>query len=143
MSRGKEPSQRQLRVGEEIRHALSTVLMRGELRDPALANAMLTVTEVRASPDLKNATAFIIPMGGVAKENRKEILGALRKAAPFLKGQVGKTVHLKYVPNLSFQYDKSFDEGSHIDDILRSPRVLHDLDELDDDADDANRDEEE
>ena len=127
MSRGKEPSQRQLRVGEEIRHALSSVLMRGELRDPALLDAMLTVTEVRASPDLKNATAFIIPMGGVQGQARKEILVALRKAAPFLKGQVGKAMHLKYVPNLSFQYDKSFDEGSHIDQVLRDPVVQQDV----------------
>lgn len=147
MSRSKAPSQRQLRVGEEIRHALSAVFMRGEIRDPVLANMSLTVTEVRASPDLRNATAFVVPLGGQATADRADVLKALKRVAPFLRGQVGKAIHLKFTPALSFQYDDSFEEASHIDDLLRSPEVARDLHHDDDEGDDSDyddmRDEEE
>ena len=124
MSTSKTPSQRQLRVGEEIRHALASVLARNELRDPAMHDVSLTVTEVRISPDLKNATAFVLPLGG---GDDKEILKALKRAAPYLRGQIAREVHLRAVPRLSFQHDGSFDEASHIDEILKRPEVQQDL----------------
>ena len=122
--KGVEPSQRQLRVGEELRHALSAVLMRGDLRDPALSDVSITVTEVRVSPDLRNATAFIMPLGG---DNTDEVLAALKRASAFLRGQVSRQVRLKYSPSLSFQADQSFDEAQRIDDALRRPEVVRDL----------------
>ena len=128
MSRGKAPSQRQLRVGEELRHALSEVLSREGLRDPALQNVILTVTEVRASPDLRNATAFVSPLGG---GDIRAILQGLGRAAPFLRAEVGKRVHLKYLPMLQFKEDTSFDEGQRIDTALRDPAVVQDLDDAD------------
>lgn len=140
MSRGKAPSQRQLRVGEEIRHALSGVFMREEFRDPALAHVTLTVTEVRASPDLRNATAFVVPLGGLDTAERKEVLKGLRRVAPFLRSQIAKAIHLKFAPMLSFQYDQSFDEASHIDELLRSPEVARDLHHDDDEDEDDDSD---
>lgn len=126
----KEPSQRQLRVGEEIRHALSAVLSRGELRDPVLTNAVITVSEVRCSPDLKQATAFIMPLGG---QNVDEITSALKRASSFLRGQVAREIRLKYTPNLHFRRDESFDEASRIDAILHRPEVQRDLHHEDED----------
>ncbi|MTI09536.1 30S ribosome-binding factor RbfA [Curvivirga aplysinae] len=120
-------SQRQLKVGEEIRHALSSIIMRGEFRNPILQKANLTVTEVRASPDLRNATCFIVPLGGEDRVPRDQVLEALRGAAVYLKTQVSQSVHLKYAPRLSFQYDESFDEGSHVDALLRNPVVQADV----------------
>jgi ribosome-binding factor A len=117
-------SQRQLRVGEELRHALSQVLARGELRDPHLTDVSLTVTEVRVSPDLKNATAFVVPLGGGDLE---AVVAALNHAASFLRGQLGHEVRLRYTPRLSFQADHSFDEAAHINDILHHPRVARDV----------------
>ena len=126
MSRSKEPSVRQLRVGEELRHVLADLLGRGDLRDPALAGRSITVSEVRASPDLRNATAFVIPLGG---GDDVEVLAALRRAAPFLRGQIARMVRLRMVPNLSFQRDESFDVAQRIDDILHRPDVARDLGE--------------
>ncbi len=125
MVASKEPTQRQLRVGEEIRHGLAQVMARHELRDPILFDVDLTITEVRVSPDLKNATAFIIPLGG---GDDSEILEALKRASPYLRGQIAKQIQLKHVPKLSFKHDNSFDEASHIDLILRRPEVARDLD---------------
>ena len=127
MTIAKEPTQRQLRVGEEIRHGLAEVMARQELRDPDLFDVTITITEVRVSPDLKNATAFIIPLGG---GDDKLILEALKRASPFLRGQIAKQIKLKHVPRLSFKHDNSFDEASHIDLILRRPEVARDLDRL-------------
>lgn len=124
MVASKEPTQRQLRVGEEIRHGLAQVMARQELRDPELFDVTITITEVRVSPDLKNATAFIIPLGG---GDDKAILEALKRASPFLRGQMARKIKLKHVPRLSFKYDDSFDEASHIDLILRRPEVARDL----------------
>lgn len=123
-SGSKAPSQRQLRVGEELRHALSRILMRGDLHDPLLAEANLTVTEVRVSPDLKNATAFVVPLGG---RGGGEIVAALNRAAAFLRGQVGHEVHLRHVPRLTFQADRSFDEADKINALLHDPRVQRDV----------------
>jgi len=119
----KGPSQRQLRVGEEIRHALAQVLERDTLRDPELSGLMLTVTEVRASPDLRNASIYIIPLGGIDEGRKKPVLDALNRAAPFLRRKVGAAVHLRTVPTLSFILDPSFDEAGHIDSLLRSVNV--------------------
>ena len=117
-------SQRQLRVGENIRHALSVVLNRGELRDPALSGRSVTVTEVRCSPDLRNATVFVVPLGG---GDEAEVLDGLQHAAPYLRGVVNGAVVLKYSPRLVFEYDRPFDEAGHIQDMLDDPKVARDL----------------
>jgi len=127
-------SQRQLRVGEELRHVLARILARGELRDPALTNQTLTVTEVRVSPDLKNATAFVVPLGGRGLEDS---IAALNKAANFLRGQVGREMTLRHVPRLEFLADRSFDEASRVERILSRPSVRRDLSEPPEDQDGA------
>ena len=127
-------SQRQLRVGEELRHVLARILARGELRDPALAEQTLTVTEVRVSPDLKNATAFVVPLGGRGLEDS---IAALNKAANFLRGQVGREMTLRHVPRLEFLADRSFDEASRVERILSRPSVRRDLSEPPEDQDGA------
>ena len=91
------PSQRQLRVGEELRHALAQLLRPGELRDPALRDANITVTEVRVSPDLKNATAYVMPLAGA---NADEIMNGLKRSAPYLKAMLARTVELRQAPNI-------------------------------------------
>lgn len=115
-NKGKEPSQRQLRVGEEIRHALSDVLMRGEIRDPDIADLSITVTEVRVSPDLRNATAYVTPLGG---GDSALMLAALNRCAGFLRGRVGSMVRLRYTPKITFSADHSFENAAHIDALLR------------------------
>lgn len=125
------PSQRQLRVAEEIRHILAGVLMRGELRDPVLSGVSVTISEVRISPDLKNATAYAMPLGGALTG---EVLKALNKSAPFLRSQVGKVLQLRYAPSLNFVEDTSFDEAHHIDELLRSEKVARDLQHKEDDG---------
>ena len=119
-----EASQRQLRVGEELRHVLAQLLRPGELRDPTLADASITVTEVRLSPDLKNATAFVMPLGG---SNTDEILTGLKRSAPYLKSRVAREVTLRHVPNLVFALDRAFDSAAHITDLLSRPDVARDL----------------
>lgn len=130
-------SQRQLRVGEELRHVLAELLARGELRDPHLSDVNLTVTEVRISPDLKSATAFVVPLGG---GDPAPVIAALNHAAGFLRSQLGQTVQLRYTPRLSFQADLSFDEAARINDILHNPRVAQDVaaEEEPGDADDPD-----
>jgi len=125
-------SQRQLRVGEELRHVLARILARGELRDPALADQTLTVTEVRVSPDLKTATAFVVPLGGRGLEDS---VAALNRAANFLRGQVGREMTLRHVPRLEFLADRSFDEASRVENILSRPSVRRDLPEPPEDQD--------
>ncbi len=122
--RDKAPSQRQLRVGEELRHALSRILSRGELRDPALTGLNLTVTEVRASPDLKNATAYVVPLGGGGLEAAVE---ALNRAAGFFRTRIAREVALRHAPRISFAPDRSFDEAHRVHEILERPRVRRDL----------------
>lgn len=113
---GTTPSQRQLRVGEEIRHSLAMVMERGELRDPGLHDVSVTVTEVRATPDLKHAQIYIMPLGGGDVES---VLKALNRAKPYLRRQIAKAVHLKYAPDLHFKADESFDNADHISALLR------------------------
>jgi ribosome-binding factor A len=120
---GKAPTQRQLRVGEEIRHALSDIMLRAEFRDPELAGRVITVTEVRISPDLRNATAFVLPLEGEAEP----MVVALNRASAYLRGQLARTVKLKYLPTLHFVHDESFDEATRIDRIMHSPQVQRDL----------------
>lgn len=118
------PSQRQLRVAEEIRHILARLLMRGELHDPALAGVSVTVSEVRISPDLKNATVFAMPLSGKGVE---DVLKGLNRSAPYLRSLVAQEIQLRYAPSLNFIADKSFDEAHHIEELLRSERVRRDL----------------
>ena len=125
MSRGQPQSQRQLRVGEEIRHVIAGILARGELHEPVLASHSVTVTEVRMSPDLKNASVYVIALGG---EDNEQVLEALTRARSYLRFLMGKAVHLRYTPKLTFMSDTSFDEGNRIDAILRRPEVARDLD---------------
>lgn len=121
---GKPASQRQLRVGEELRHSLAALFQRADFHDPELAALNITVTEVRISPDLRNATAFVTPLGG---GNMEETLAVLRRGAPFLRGQIARVINLRHVPMLSFEGDTSFDYANHIDNILHRPEVARDL----------------
>lgn len=109
-------SQRQLRVGEELRHVVARLLERGVLRDPAVAGRSFTVTEVRVSPDMKNATAFVTPLGG---EGGAEAVKALNHAAPHLRSLMAHEVRLRHTPRLSFLLDTSFDHATRIDRLLR------------------------
>jgi ribosome-binding factor A len=122
--RMKEPGQRQLRVGEELRHALSRLLQRGELRDPALQDVTVTVTEVRVSPDLKNATAYVMPLAG---RRSAEVMAGLGRCAGYLRSQLARAVPLRFTPNLAFALDTSFDHANHINELLHRPEVARDL----------------
>lgn len=121
---GKAPSQRQLRVAEEIRHALARVFERGEVHEPSLTEPPISVTEVRISPDLKNATVFVVRLGG---GDMTEALQALARARGYLRHKVAETIHTKYTPELRFAADESFDEAGHINALLHSPDVVRDL----------------
>jgi ribosome-binding factor A len=123
-TRGKPPSQRQLRVGEELRHALARLLERGELRDPGLEGKAITVTEVRVSPDLRQATAFVVPLGGT---DTAAVVAALRHAAPFIRGRLGQAVTLRYTPQISFEPDLSFEQAAAVERLLHDPKVRRDL----------------
>jgi ribosome-binding factor A len=118
------PSQRQRRVAEEIRHALAALFERRDFRDPELAAAHVTVTEVRASPDLKHMTAFV---SGLGRDLPPAQMAALKRAAPFLRSQVAKAVRLKYAPDLHFQTDTALDYAMQIDRAMRQPVVAQDL----------------
>jgi len=128
--------QRPLRVGEELRHALADILARGDIRDPDVAAVPITVTEVRVSPDLRNATAFVLPLGG---QHAEQVLAGLTRCAPYLRGQLAKAVRLKFAPALGFRLDTSFDRASHIEEVLRRPEVAADLEPEADAADLSDR----
>jgi ribosome-binding factor A len=117
-------SVRLLRVGEQVRHAISDILMRGEVHDDVLASHSVSVTEVRMSPDLRHATVFVKPLLGA---DEAQVLKALRTNTAFLQRSVASRVNTKYAAKLKFLADESFDEGSHIDTLLRSPKVARDL----------------
>jgi ribosome-binding factor A len=119
-------SVRLLRVGEQVRHILSEILARGDVHDDVLATHTVSVTEVRMSPDLKHATVFIKSLLGTDEE---AVLKALRTNTAYLQREVAKRVNLKFAARLKFLSDESFDEGSHIDAVLRRPEVARDLDE--------------
>jgi ribosome-binding factor A len=122
--RGSAPSQRQLRVGEELRHVVAAIIARGNIRDPELENQSITVTEVRVSPDLRNATVIVVPLGGADMDR---VVAALQRAAPYLRREVAREVTLRNTPALTFAPDLSFDEAARIDDLLRRPAVARDL----------------
>lgn len=117
------PSQRQLRAGELVRHALVEVLREEELLDPALDGVSVTVTEVRMSPDLKHAVCFVEPLGGAKAE---EVVAGLNRLAKFLRGRLGRLIDLRFTPDLKFLHDESFDEAAHIARLLDDPRVKRD-----------------
>ena len=120
-------SQRQLRVGEQVRHALSEVLQRADMRDDLLETAVLSVSEVRMSPDLKIATAFIAPIGAADDE---AVVEALNRHARFIRGRLSPALRqMKYMPEVRFRLDTSFDNFARIDRLLKSPEVARDLDD--------------
>lgn len=128
MKKSQDPAGRNvrlLRVGEEIRHILADILMRGDVHDDVLQANPTTVTEVRVSPDLRHATAYVEPLGG---RNEADVLAALKRHAGFLKGEVGHRLRTKYTPQLRFEIDGSFAEGDRIESLLRSDKVRRDLD---------------
>lgn len=117
-------SVRLLRIGEQVRHAVADLLARREVRDPVLENAIISVSEVRVTPDLRAAIVFVHPLGGA---NADAVLAALKANSRFLRGEVAKKLATKYTPDLSFRLDESFDAGAKIDAILRQPHVARDL----------------
>jgi ribosome-binding factor A len=123
--RPKAPGQRQLRVGEEIRHVLAALFERETFRDPALQDVRLTVTEVRPSPDLRHARVYVVPLGG--SEKMKDILDGLRRVKPFLRREVASRVTFKFIPDLIFAADTTFDEAEHISRLLHKPEVARDI----------------
>ena len=130
----KAPSQRQLRVGEELRHILARILERHDFRDPLLETANLTVTGVDASPDLRRATVFVVPLGGQFENDTQseQVLKALNHAAPYIRRQVAGQVRMKYLPAFTFRIDHSFEHAGRIDALLHDPRVARDLDQDED-----------
>jgi ribosome-binding factor A len=118
------PSQRQLRVGELIRHALSELLTRGEIHDPVLTSHVITIPEVRMSADLRLATIYVVPLGG---EDVEPVLAALERHKRFIRGQVAHAVNLKFAPDIRFMKDESFDEASRIERLLGTPKVRRDV----------------
>ena len=125
MQRKRGDSQRQLRVAEELRHALAKIFQEGKCRDPALRDTSIAVTEVRMSPDLRNATAFVMPLGG---SNATEILAGLRRSSPFLRRLVAREIPLRYTPRLVFALDGAFAQADRITALLARPQVARDLD---------------
>jgi ribosome-binding factor A len=118
------PSQRQLRVGETLRHALATILFRGDIRDPDLAGVSVTITQVLPSGDMRHATVYCEPLGG---KNADKIVAALNRNKAYLRGQMGHMIDLKFTPDLRFVEDKSFAEAEKIETILKSEKVQQDL----------------
>jgi ribosome-binding factor A len=123
------PTQRQLRAGELMRHALVEVLREEEIHDPELEGVSVTVTEVRLSPDLKHATCFVEPLGG---GHASEVVAALNRHTRFLRGALGRHIDMKFTPDLRFLHDESFNEAARIDRLFDDPRVKRDLDHADD-----------
>ncbi|MFM9849019.1 MAG: 30S ribosome-binding factor RbfA [Hyphomicrobiaceae bacterium] len=118
------PSQRQLRVGELIRHCLAEMLARGEIHDDVLASHVVTISEVRMTADLRLASIYVMPLGG---KDVKPVLAALEHAKKSVRAEIARSVNLKFAPDVRFLADESFDEVLRIDEVLRSPHVLQDL----------------
>ena len=123
-------SQRQLRVGELVRHALADMLTRREVHDPVLEGHMITVPEVRMTPDLRLATVYVMPLGG---RDQNEVVDALERNKKFLRGEIARRVNLKFAPELRFRIDERFDEAERIEKLLRTPVVQRDLEKKNDD----------
>src|SRR3954447_7415551 len=126
------PSQRQLRVGELIRHGLAEMLSRGEVHDPVIEAHMITIPEVAMTADLRLATVYVMPLGG---RDAKPVIEALERNKKFLRGEIAHRVNLKFAPELRFRFDERFDEAERIEKILRTPEVRRDLPTKDDDED--------
>jgi ribosome-binding factor A len=122
-------SQRQLRVGELIRHALADMLTRGDVHDPVIEGHLITVPEVRMTPDLRLATIYVMPLGG---RDAQAVVAALERNKKFLRGEIARRVNLKFAPEIRFQVDERFDEAERIEKLLRTPAVQRDLDKTDD-----------
>ena len=120
----KGPSQRQLRVSEILRKALSEVFLRTDIADADLKGAVLTVSEVRVSPDLKNATVYLLPLGG---RNQDAVLAALNRHKRFVRGELARKVDLRYMPDVTFELDRTFDRTGRLNELLRSPEVARDI----------------
>jgi ribosome-binding factor A len=120
----KAPTQRQQRVAELVRHALAEVLSRGDIQDPVLASHVVTIPEVRMSPDLRMATAYVMPLGG---QDERPVLQALERNKKVLRSEVARRVNLRFAPDLRFHRDDTFDEASRIDALLRTDKVRRDL----------------
>ncbi len=118
-------SQRQLRVGELIRHELAEMLARGEVHDPVIEGHMITVPEVRMSADLRLATIYIMPLGG---RDGEEVVDALERNKRYMRGEIARRINLKFAPEIRFRIDERFDEAQRIDKLLRTPQVQRDLD---------------
>lgn len=119
-----KPSNRPLKVGEELRHAISGVLMRGELHDPALDSSSITVSEVRISPDLKNATVFVLPLGG---KNSDAVIQSLASHAGAIRHLVARKVHMRHIPNFRFKLDETFERAGLVQRLLADPKVRQDV----------------
>jgi ribosome-binding factor A len=117
-------SQRQLRVGEIVRHAVADILANGGVHDPELEGHIITVPEVRMSPDLKLATVYVMPLGG---RDTDKVIAALERNKKFVRGEVARRVNLKFAPDLRFRVDERFDEAERIEKLLRTPAVQRDL----------------
>jgi ribosome-binding factor A len=117
-------TQRQLRVGELIRHELADMLVRGEVHDPVIEGHMITVPEVRVSADLRLATIYVIPLGG---RDAKDVIDALERNSRYVRGEIARRVNLKFAPEIRFRIDERFDEAERIEKLLRTPAVRRDL----------------
>jgi ribosome-binding factor A len=126
---GPNASQRQLRVGELVRHALAEMLARGDVHDPVIESHMITIPEVRMSPDLRLATIYVMPLGG---RDTEAVIRAFEHNKKFLRGEIAHQVNLKFAPDIRFRADDRFAEAERIDALLRSPQVARDLDREDD-----------
>jgi ribosome-binding factor A len=125
----KAPSQRQLRAGELIRHALAEILVRGEVHDPVIENHVITVPEVRMTPDLRLATIYVMPLAG---RDAGEVVAAFERNKRFLRGELAHRVNMKFAPEIRFRIDERFEEAERIAKLLRTPDVQRDLDKNDD-----------
>ena len=126
---GHGPSQRQLRAGELIRHALAEILARGEVHDPVIENHVITVPEVRLTPDLRLATVYVMPLGG---KDAREVVAAFERNKRFLRGELAHRINMKFAPEIRFRIDERFDEAERIEKLLSTPDVQRDLDKSDD-----------
>jgi ribosome-binding factor A len=124
------PSQRQLRVGELIRHALAEMLSRGDIHDPVIESHMITVPEVAMTADLRLATIYVMPLGG---RDAKPVIEALERNKKYLRGEISRRINLKFAPDIRFRFDERFGEAERIEKILRTPEVQRDLERKPDD----------
>ena len=130
-STGAMPSQRQLRVGELVRHALADMLARGEVHDPVIEGHLITVPEVRMTADLRLATIYVMPLGG---RDTDAVMAALERNKRYLRGEIARQVNLKFAPEIRFRVDERFDEAERIEKLLRTPTVQRDLARKDDET---------